>query len=73
MSLSLPLPPYQKWIKPEYFTIIYGTQAFPAPYIDELYKDKRYREIISHKNFNPRLINFITDYTRHEDVAPYYY
>lgn len=30
-------------------------------FIDELYKEKRYRDIIKHKNFNPRLIEFITD------------
>ena len=30
-------------------------------YIDEIYVDKRYKEIIRHKNFNPRLIAFITD------------
>jgi len=30
-------------------------------YIDEIYKNKRYREIIKHHNFNPRLISFITD------------
>lgn len=33
-------------------------------YIDELYVDKRYKEIIKHKNFNPRLIEFITDIDR---------
>jgi len=33
-------------------------------YIDELYEDKRYRLIINHKNFNPRLIEFITDIDR---------
>jgi broad-specificity NMP kinase len=33
-------------------------------YIDEIYTEKRYRKIISHKNFNPRLINFITDVER---------
>ncbi len=33
-------------------------------FIDEIYIDKRYKTIISHKNFNPRLINFITDYER---------
>jgi hypothetical protein len=33
-------------------------------YIDELYIDKRYKEIIKHKNFNPRLIQFITDIER---------
>lgn len=30
-------------------------------YIDEIYKDKRYRDIIDHKNFSPRIIEFITD------------
>ncbi len=30
-------------------------------FIDEIYIDKRYKEIINHKNFNPRLIAFITD------------
>lgn len=28
---------------------------------NEFYIDKRYKEVIKHKNFNPRLINFITD------------
>mgnify|MGYP005996151531 FL=1 len=30
-------------------------------FIDEIYEDKRYKQIILHKNFNPRLIAFITD------------
>jgi adenylate kinase family enzyme len=34
----------------------------PLNYIDEIYKNKRYHEIINHKNFNPRLISFITDH-----------
>ncbi len=33
-------------------------------YIDEIYKEKRYKKIINHKNFNPRLIEFITDSDR---------
>lgn len=33
-------------------------------YIEELYKDKRYIQIILHKNFNPRIISFITDNDR---------
>lgn len=33
-------------------------------YIEELYKDKRYMQIILHKNFNPRIISFITDNDR---------
>ncbi len=30
-------------------------------FIDEIYINKRYKNIIKHKNFNPRLIAFITD------------
>ncbi|MDD2790349.1 MAG: restriction endonuclease [Sulfurimonas sp.] len=30
-------------------------------FIDQIYIDKRYKQIIKHKNFNPRLIAFITD------------
>jgi len=37
-------------------------------YIDQIYKDRRYLEIISHKNFNPRLISFITDHQRLSDI-----
>lgn len=32
-----------------------------AEHMDEIYLDKRYRTIISHRNFNPRLIRFILD------------
>lgn len=30
-------------------------------YIDEIYENKNYRKIINHKNYNPRLIEFIFD------------
>lgn len=30
-------------------------------YVNELYIEKRYRTVIAHRNFNPRLIRFITD------------
>jgi len=33
-------------------------------FIDEYYKDKRYKIVIDHNNFNPRLIEFITDIER---------
>jgi len=33
-------------------------------FIDELYENKRYKKIIRHRNFNPRLIEFITDIDR---------
>lgn len=39
-------------------------------YIEQLYFDRRYRAIITHKNFNPRLINYITDATRLETCQP---
>jgi adenylate kinase family enzyme len=39
-------------------------------YIDELYKDKRYRAIIKHQNFNPRLISYITDPARLDACPP---
>jgi len=36
----------------------------PEDYIDEVYKNRRYRDVIKHRNFNPRLIEFITDIDR---------
>lgn len=36
----------------------------PEEFIEELYKEKRYRNIVDHKNYNPRLIEFITDQKR---------
>jgi hypothetical protein len=36
----------------------------PADYVEELYKHKRYRTVIDHQNFNPRLIAFVTDSER---------
>lgn len=33
-------------------------------YVDALYLGKRYREVIQHQNYNPRLIRFITDSDR---------
>ena len=38
-------------------------------FIQQIYIDKRYRSIISHKNFNPRLIEFITDAIKVEKEA----
>ena len=38
-------------------------------YIEQLYFDRRYRAIIAHKNFNPRLISYITDATRLETCS----
>ena len=33
-------------------------------FIDELYINERYKEVINHKNYNPRVISFITDSQR---------
>lgn len=38
-------------------------------YIDKIYEDKKYREIIRHRNFNPRIIEFITDDIRIGDTT----
>jgi adenylate kinase family enzyme len=38
-----------------------------AACIDELYVKRRYREIIFHRNFNPRIISYITDPSRLEN------
>ncbi|MCK5686635.1 restriction endonuclease [bacterium] len=37
-------------------------------YIDEYYKDKRYKKIIRHRSYNPRLIEFITDHERTKNI-----
>jgi len=39
-------------------------------YIEQLYLNRRYRQIIAHKNFNPRLISYITDASRLETCSP---
>jgi hypothetical protein len=30
-------------------------------FVEQLYVDKRYNDVVAHRNFNPRLISFITD------------
>ncbi len=44
-----------------------------AQYIAELYRDKRYRTIIRHPNYNPRLIDFLTDGQNMLDIPPQQY
>lgn len=39
-------------------------------FIEEIREDGRYREISTHRNFNPRLISFITDPDRLAELAP---
>lgn len=42
-------------------------------YIDKIYQDKRYKEIIKHRNFNPRIIEFVTDNIRVGKISPDHY
>ena len=42
----------------------------PINFIDEFYHEKRYHQIIRHRNFNPRLIQFITDAERISSPDP---
>jgi adenylate kinase family enzyme len=46
---------------------IYFSQL-PVEFIDQFYEQKRYRSLITHKNFNPRLISFITDIQRYDHL-----
>ena len=39
-------------------------------YLDEIYEDKRYKDIINHRNFNPRIIEFVTDNIRVGSTLP---
>lgn len=41
-----------------------------APYIEELYSGRRYRQVIAHRNYNPRLIRFITDANTLAECGP---
>ncbi|MDN3594316.1 restriction endonuclease [Zunongwangia endophytica] len=42
---------------------IYHSQL-AKEYIDKIYQEKRYKAIIKHRNFNPRIIGFVTDSVR---------
>lgn len=44
--------------------------GLPEQHVDSFYEKKAYRHIVRHKNFNPRLINFITDRDRVLDKPP---
>jgi hypothetical protein len=42
-------------------------------YIDAFYSGHRYRQLVRHRNFNPRIIQFITDPQRLADIPPSQY
>jgi len=39
-----------------------------SSHVNEIYKDGRYRNVISHKNYNPRLISHVTDANRLDNI-----
>lgn len=39
-------------------------------YKEEIYREKRYRIVVYHKNYNPRIVSYVTDSQRLEFVAP---
>jgi len=45
----------------------------PIEYIEKILEGKNYYGIIKHKNFNPRLVSFITDPQRVSDIPPQNY
>ena len=53
--------------------ILYNHLVFsgiPHEYYCQIRKDRRYREIVQHKNYNPRIIEFITCPSRLSAVSP---
>lgn len=42
----------------------------PTDYLDCIWEDKRYKKIISHLNYNPRLISFLTDFKKISHFPP---
>jgi len=56
--------------------ILYNHISFsdlPEGFIDKFYQDYNYLKVIRHRNFNPRLIQFITDYNRFESIDENHY
>lgn len=47
--------------------------GLPIEYIKILTRNNRYRNVINHRNYNPRLISFIVDFGRMVDVEPVNY
>ena len=53
--------------------ILYNHLAFsgiPKEYFWDLQKDRRYRQIVHHPNYNPRIIEYVCNPIRYENVKP---
>ncbi|MDQ8209003.1 restriction endonuclease [Coraliomargarita sp. SDUM461003] len=46
---------------------------FDERYTEKYFENQRYMEVINHQNFNPRLIEFITDYARFDGAPEEYW
>ncbi|EKN71590.1 AAA ATPase [Neobacillus bataviensis LMG 21833] len=56
--------------KAEIFYNHLSKNKIPKAYFSELRKDKKYRKIIEHRNYNPRIIEFVTEEYRFSKVSP---
>lgn len=56
--------------KAEIFYNHLSKNKIPKTYFNELRKDKKYRKIIEHRNYNPRIIEFVTEEYRYSKVSP---
>lgn len=45
----------------------------PKEYRDDIIRNKNYRKIVKHRNFNPRIIEFVCSQRQWESVTPYGY
>ena len=53
--------------------ILYNHLAFseiPDEYLSDIRRDQHYRAIVSHRNYSPRIIEFVCSPKRYHDVAP---
>ena len=53
--------------------ILFNHMSFsylPDDYLERIYEDKFYWKIIKHPNYNPRLIEFVTDQNNASNVSP---
>lgn len=56
--------------------ILYNHLSFsniPDEYLEDIRKHHRYRTIVSHRNYNPRIIEFVCSPRRYRDVEPQHF
>lgn len=55
-----------------FYNHLYFRQV-PSPYLENIKKDRRYRQIVKHQNYNPRIIEFVCDPRQTEQVKSFQY